>query len=187
MQHQKTHRSGRYRIAEDGTEEYIGPEDEEFDDGDLMDGGMMDNQNGQITFVVSNEHYRQSGSLFCFKNQDGNEVIQDSEGNFIRRVQVNEHGEPLEVHPEGTMVDEHGNHYTHADPAQIEQHHQSHHQDPQQQQQQVGQGGGAGPAKLERIEPDDPYAFDDGDLNGGGDYHLQGPQTGHIMAQPVEQ
>lgn len=171
MQHQKTHRSGRYRIAEDGTEEYIGPEDEEFDDGDLMDGGMMDNQNGQITFV----------------NQDGNEVIQDSEGNFIRRVQVNEHGEPLEVHPEGTMVDEHGNHYTHADPAQIEQHHQSHHQDPQQQQQQVGQGGGAGPAKLERIEPDDPYAFDDGDLNGGGDYHLQGPQTGHIMAQPVEQ
>merc|ERR1711953_415666 len=48
MQHQKTHRSGRYRIAEDGTEEYIGPEDEEFDDGDLMDGGMMDNQNGQI-------------------------------------------------------------------------------------------------------------------------------------------
>ena len=55
------------------------------------------------------------------------------------------------------MVDEHGNHYTHADPQQIEQQHHSHHQ--QQEQ-------GAGPAKLERIEPDDPYAFDDGDMNG---------------------
>ena len=99
--------------------------------------------------------------ILFIQNQDGNEVIQDSEGNFIRRVQVNEHGEPLEVHPEGTMVDEHGNHYTHADPSQIEQQQQQQHHSHHQQQEQ-----GAGPAKLERIEPDDPYAFDDGDMNG---------------------
>ena len=91
MQHQKTHRSGRYRIAvsfcselkqiitptalaifvyyssnkiaqEDGTEEYIGPEDDDYDD-DGMD-NMMDQNGGQITFVVSFEKY-----LFFIKIQ----------------------------------------------------------------------------------------------------------------------
>ena len=91
-------------------------------------------------------------------------MIQDEHGNFIRRVQVNEHGEPVEMHEGGTMVDEHGNHYTHAEAPHGQQHMEPHHQ--QQQHHQDQQHMGQGSTKLEKIEPDDPYAFDDNDMNG---------------------
>ena len=77
---------------------------------------------------------------------------------------MNEHGEPVEMHEGGTMVDEHGNHYTHAEAPHDQQHMEPHHQ--QQQHHQDQQHMGQGSTKLEKIEPDDPYAFDDNDMNG---------------------
>jgi len=73
MQHQKTHRSGRYRIDENGTETFI--DDDEFHDG--MDG------NGAITFV---EH---GDAIPIGDHQDGHTII--------RQVR-DENGDQYEIH-----------------------------------------------------------------------------------------
>jgi hypothetical protein len=158
MQHQKTHRSGRYRIDENGTETYIEDGDFPEDHEGLIDG--IQNPNGDITFV----------------NEDGNEIIGDHD-TLIRHVRVGDQ-EHIEMVQQG-HEDQQGHHQAH-------QQHQGHHQDQQQDMNQMqmheteDQHQGT---KLERIE-DDPYAFDDG----SSDYHMQGgPQMGQVMAQPVDQ
>lgn len=147
MQHQKTHRSGRYRIDEAGNEIY----DPDYDSEDDMDGDHP----GDLVYT-----------------EDGHVIGPNGSPVLVQRVQHidGSHGVPIEEH--------------HVSQSEIHHaegvHHQVHHRQEVHQQAE---------AKAERFEEGaqqhDPFAFDDDQSLGNGEYMHQ-PQMGQTMAQPVE-
>lgn len=159
MQHQKTHRSGRYRIDEDGNQIFDPDYDSEME-GD-MEGG---HQSNDLVYT-----------------EDGHVIGQNGSPNVIvQRVQhlEGQQGVPIEDHQQ-IQHDEHNMHAV--------EHQLDHGQEAQPMHQGHHRQAHAD-AKSERFEQEqqhDPFAFDDDQNMGNGEY-MHAPQMGQTMAQPVE-